>query len=107
MAESLIRSLEAEFGVISVATADMAIDTLDVSAVDLILLDVMLGSSNAFTLLHELQSHDDLAHLPVILVTSVADSLDPGVLKEYGVREVIDKANLEPTKLSVSIRKYA
>ena len=40
---------------------------------NVIILDVLLPGPNAFTLLHELQSHSDLAGIPIILCTNSAD----------------------------------
>ncbi len=73
------------------------IDAIDSFDPDAVLLDVMLPGSTAPALLNELQSHTDLADLPVVLCTSVNSSeFDADSLKSYGVKSVLDKAYSEP-----------
>src|SRR5919202_4342953 len=52
-----------------------AMEEIDVHPPDVLILDVLLPGPNAFTLLHELKSHVDLAMIPVILCTNSADRL--------------------------------
>lgn len=82
-----------------------AIDMIDALPPAAIVLDVLLAGPNAFTLLHELKSHSDLADLPVILCTASADQLVQEDLSAYGVRQVLDKATMMPDDLVVAVRK--
>lgn len=92
LSESYTRIVQAAgYRVIATAAADKAIDLIDDEAPDVILLDMLLPKTTAMALLHELQSHSDLARIPVILVTSVAYSLQLKDLANYGVRKILDK----------------
>lgn len=82
-----------------------AIDAIDSNTPDAIVLDVLLAGPNAFTLLHELQSHADLAGIPVILCTNSADQLTGEDVSAYGVRRVLDKATMTPGDLVAAIKK--
>jgi CheY-like chemotaxis protein len=82
-----------------------AIDMIDANPPDAIVLDVLLAGPNAFTLLHELQSHADLASIPVILCTNSADQLAGEDIAAYGVRQVLDKATMVPDDLVAAIKK--
>jgi DNA-binding response OmpR family regulator len=82
-----------------------AIDAIDGSVPDVIVLDVLLAGPNAFTLLHELQSHADLAGIPVILCTNSADQLANEDVSVYGVQRVLDKATMLPGDLVTAIKK--
>jgi len=82
-----------------------AMDTIDTIMPDVIVLDVFLPGSNAFTLLHELQSHTDLAGIPVVLCSNSADRLVLDNLKPYGVRAMLDKSAMDPDDLLVAIRR--
>ncbi len=82
-----------------------AIDVIDDEQPDLVILDLLLGDATAFALLHELQSHHDLARLPVLLITNVADRLDGVRLEEYGVVQVLDKLAIEPQDVVIAARK--
>ncbi|MBI3494934.1 response regulator [Candidatus Saccharibacteria bacterium] len=78
-----------------------AIDDFDP---DVLLLDVMLPGSSAPAILNELQSHTDLADLPIVLCTSIQSSeFDLDSLKSYGVREALDKAHSEPDDIAKAL----
>ena len=86
------------------ADAIEAINTLDTSIVDLLVLDVFLPGPNAFTLLHELQSHRDLAKIPVVIFSTQSDyGLD--TLKPYGVVDVVSKVSSARDELVSAVTK--
>ena len=76
------------------------IEAIDDFKPDALLLDVMLPGSTAPAILNELQSHTDLADLPIVLCTSIQSSeFDLDALKSYGVSAVLDKAHSEPADI--------
>jgi PleD family two-component response regulator len=106
MAQQHQRSLEAagmKTKVVSHALA--AMDALDAVRPDVLVLDVLLPGPNAFTLLHELRSHADLAAIPVILCTNSGDQLASDDLSAYGVRRVLDKTKMQPSDLEAVVRR--
>lgn len=73
------------------------IEAIDDFQPDAVLLDVMLPGSTAPAILNELQSHTDLADLPIVLCTSInSNEFDIDSIKSYGVRAVLDKAHSDP-----------
>lgn len=106
LAESYIRQLSAYTRVQRVRSSQAAIDRIDEQPPKLIILDFVLDGVNGMTLLHELQSHDDLAIIPVVLLTSLADILGQSGLDEYGVVTVLDKAALTPLMLEQTVKRY-
>jgi DNA-binding response OmpR family regulator len=88
-----------------VAHALAAIDAIDTMRPDVLVLDVLLAGPNAFTLLHELQSHSDLAGIPVIFCTNSADELTAEDVAVYGVRYILDKTTMVPGDLVASVKK--
>jgi len=82
-----------------------AIDAVDAAKPDVLVLDVLLSGPNAFTLLHELQSHNDLAGIPVILCTNSADEIVAEDVAVYGVRNILDKTTMLPGDLVSSVKK--
>lgn len=82
-----------------------AIETIDARRPDALVLDVFLAGPNAFTLLHEMRSHSDLASIPVILCTNSADTIAEEDLEAYGVREVLDKTTMLPDDLVAAVKK--
>ncbi len=82
-----------------------AMDALDSNRPDAIVLDLLLAGPNAFTLLHELQSHTDLATIPVILCTNSADQIASEDIAAYGVRMVLDKSTMHPDDVIAAVKK--
>jgi len=106
LAEQYIRTLSgAGIRTEYVPHALAAIDSIDLTRPDALVLDVLLAGPNAFTLLHELQSHADLASIPVILCTNSADQLAGEDIEAYGVAQVLDKATMLPADLVAAIKK--
>jgi CheY-like chemotaxis protein len=106
MAEQHLRTLaEAGMRGETVPHALAAIDSVDMALPDILVLDLLLAGPNAFTLLHELKSHTDLASIPVILCTTSADEIADEDMKAYGVCEVLDKAAMMPQDLVAAIKK--
>lgn len=106
MAEQFARSLARESVKTAVVnTAQKAIDTVDEHIPDVIVLDMLLPEVTALALLHELQSHSDLAAIPVILVSTIADQLSAKDLRPYGVVEVLDKTTMAPDDIVRAIRR--
>ena len=81
-----------------------AIDIIDDVRPHAILLDVLLTGTTALALLHELQSHDDLADIPVVLATNLADQIELDDVASYGVKRILDKATMHPEDVVVAIR---
>lgn len=84
----------------AVSSSEAAIERIDNKAPDVIVLDVMLEGGTAFALLHELQSYEDTARIPVILCSNIpGELLDHAALERYGVRVVLDKSTMRPYDL--------
>ena len=82
------------------ASGAEAIDLIDDTQPEVVLLDIMLPGSSAPALLNELQSHSDLANLPVVLISSLdVDENSYSDLEHYGVSQVIDKSKVTPESL--------
>ena len=82
-----------------------AIEEVDKSIPDVIVLDVLLTGNTAFALIHELQSYNDTGVIPIILCTNVASDLSLDDLEPYGVKQIIDKALMLPGDIVTAIRR--
>lgn len=91
------------FRVSSATNALAAIDMIDSEMPDVMVVDMMMPGPNGMTLLHELQSHVDLARIPVIVCSSL--SLDLAALSPYGVTAVLDKTTMTQTDLVAEVKK--
>ena len=106
LAEQHTRLLESEgYTTEHAPHALTAIDLMDVHLPDVLLLDVFLPGPNAFTLLHELRSHGDLASIPVVLCTNNAENLVEEDLRSYGVVGVLDKSTMQPDDVVAAVKK--
>jgi len=106
LAEQQVRTLEAAgYQAEYVPHALAAIDAVDERQPDVLVLDLFLIGPNAFTLLHEMRSHADLAQIPVILCTNSADAIADEDLAAYGVTQVLDKAAMIPSDLVAAVKR--
>ena len=87
-----------------VTDAHDAMDAIDDSGCDVIVLDLLLPYTNGVQLLHTLQSYPDLADVPVVICSASAPA-DAQAFAAYGVRQVVDKTTLTPVKLRNAIKR--
>jgi len=71
---------------------------------DVLVLDLMMPGPNGLVLLHELQSHADLADIPVVLCTNSASDIQKKHIASYGVRRVLDKTTMEPQDIVAAVK---
>lgn len=103
LAEQMIRTLE-DYDVHHAPHGIAAMDLIDEVHPAIIILDVLLTGTTAFTLLHELQSHVDTAVLPIVLCTNMAAELKLEEVEAYGVRRIIDKTTMHPDDIVTAVR---
>lgn len=105
LAEHYLRLLRREgYEVYHAAHAIGAIDIIDDVKPQAILLDVLLTGTTALALLHELQSHPDLAVIPVVLATNLADQIELDDVAGYGVKRILNKASMHPDDIAAAVR---
>ena len=105
LAEHYMRVLRREgYEVYHAPHALSAITVIDQAQPQVLLLDVLLTGATALALLHELQSHPDLATIPVVLATNLADQIDIEDVKSYGVKRILNKATMHPEDIAAAIR---
>lgn len=99
------RILEREkFKVVTATHPAQAIDVIDDAKPAVILLDMLLAGTSALVLLHELQSHPDLAKIPIIIASNSAEAMTIEQLQPYGVRRLLDKGSMHPDDIAVACR---
>lgn len=105
LAEHYLRVLRrAGYETYHAAHALGAIDVIDDVKPQAVLLDVLLTGTTALALLHELRSHADLADIPVVLATNLADQISLEDVESYGVKRILDKATMHPDDVVAAIR---
>lgn len=108
LAEHYTRVLErAGYEVEHAPHAVSAITVIDRVQPTVIVLDMLLTGTTAMALLHELQSHTDLAGIPVVLITNLADQLRLNDVRGYGVVRIVDKATMQPDDIVAAVRGAA
>jgi len=85
-----------------VPDAQSAINAADEHRPDLILLDMLLPGANGMQVLHILQSHADLATIPVVVCSNALPDPAPN-LSAYGVKNVVNKTTLTRPVLCAAI----
>lgn len=97
---------EAGYEVIVAVDGHEAIGLVETTPPDGIVADVLLEGQTIVGLLHELQSYDDTARIPVIVCSALTHpELTVERLHHYGVKAVLDKATLTPEKLLETIQE--
>ena len=82
-----------------------AMGVIDSFGPQVIVLDLFMPGPNGIVLLHELRSHTDLAHIPVVLISNAASDLSPEALQAYGVLQVLDKTTMQPGDVVAAVKK--
>ncbi len=99
------RLMQAGFAVTTANNAIEGMDAVDTHHPDIIILDIFMPGPNGIVLLHELRSHSDLAHVPVIICTNSATDIPKGNLRNYGVTTVIDKTSMASDDIVTAVKK--
>ena len=86
---------------------ETAITIIDKWKPDLLLLDIILGTTNGLALLYELQSYTDTRQLPIIIISAEGKRLKLDNLRKLGVIDVIDKTKMTPESLYSKIKEIA
>lgn len=95
----------AGYSVARAANAVAAMQVIDEHQPQAIILDLFMPGPNGIVLLHELQSHSDLANIPVILITNAAHDINAELLAPYGVRTVLDKTAIAPEDVALAVKR--
>jgi DNA-binding response OmpR family regulator len=105
LGEQQVRLLEkAGYKTIVSLHAQAAIDAIDDTHPDVIILDMLLAGGTAMALMHELQSHGDISVIPIILCSNLAADIRLEDVEPYGVRRVLDKTTMEPNDVVAAVR---
>ena len=70
-----------------------------------IILDIFMPGPNGLVLLQELQSHSDLAQIPVVVCTTSAGELCVKDMAAYDVCQILDKSTMTPQSVVAAVRK--
>lgn len=101
--DEMARQLRSEYDMRKVHDAVAAMAALDVWQFAAVVLDMHLPAVNGLALLHEMQSHEDLASIPVVVISS--ETYDDAELAPYGVRSVLDKTSMRYGDLLAALRR--
>lgn len=101
--EKIVKS--AGYQVDSTGNSYEAIDIIDKNLPSLIVLDILLPGTNGVGLLNEIASYSDTRTIPIIICSSIADSIPKNNLDKYGVKIVLDKARMKPEDLVAALKR--
>jgi CheY-like chemotaxis protein len=103
LAETTLAELKATGHEVSWArNAQTAVDEIDTSEPDVIVLEIQLGLHNGIELLYEIRSYPEWQHIPVVIYTLNRRVLEPlfqEVIRQLGVQVVYYKPDVTPRQL--------
>ncbi len=67
--------------------------------IDLILLDISLPDIDGFEVLQRLASFQEVAHIPVVIVSNFSQEKDIAWGKKFGVKQFLNKASVTPVEI--------
>ena len=70
----------------------------------LVFLDILLNGPDGFTLLNEMQSYEDLAKVPIVIMSSLNFEIDK--LLEYNVVKCLNKSLMTPEQIWDIVEEY-
>jgi len=106
LAQAYCQALQqAGYRVATSRTAEAAIVDIDQHHPDLIVLDMLLPGANGLQLVHEVRSHHDLLHVPVIVCSSTRLPFTDEQLLAYGVVRNLPKASVTPKVLLRAVKE--
>lgn len=73
---------------------------------DLILLDIILPQIDGFAVLKELRLNPKTQEIPVVMLTNLGTPEDKDKGVRYGATEYLVKANLTPSDVAVTVKKF-
>lgn len=80
-----------------------AIDVIDTTIPEVIVLNLALSGTSGIALLHELQTYVDTTAIPIIVCSNLPD-LTLETLQPYGVRSLLDSRSMVPGDLIAAVR---
>jgi len=105
--EVVMRILRREgYEVIGASNGREALDTLDRTHADLVLLDVMMPEMDGMTMLDVMRKSPQLRELPVILLSALSDEARIQRARELGVSEYLVKTRFSYDELLGHVHKH-
>lgn len=95
---------EAGYEVRAVKSSYDAIEDIDDSMPDVIFLDLLLPGANGIALLNELQTYSDTRVIPIVLCSSVVETVPHESLEKYHIKRTLDKTTMEPADILASLK---
>lgn len=81
-----------------------AINEMDITSPDLVILDILLIGPTGFAVLNEMRSYPELAEVPVAIISSV--KLKDKMATQYGVVAAFNKGELDPSDVLALAKEY-
>lgn len=100
------RCRKSGFATRTASSPQLALDMIDEDLPALIFLDLLLATETGIALLNEMQSHEDLSEIPVVVCSAVG-GLEPDALSSLGVDMVLDKTTMTPGDIDQAIKELA
>lgn len=85
--------------IIHMVSGSKALDELNHTLPDLVILDILLPDKDGFEVLDEIKSNDRLKDVPVMMLSNLSQEDNIRKAKELGTEEFYIKSNLSPDQV--------
>lgn len=94
------------YKVFTASNGKMGVEVIENIQPDLILLDVVMPTSDGFDVLKKLKNDPDLSFIPVILLTNLVNQEDKECGYQLGAADYLIKVQYSPKKLVEKVGKF-
>ena len=88
---------------LTVMSGEQAIEAIDQWLPDALVLDLLLAGETGLALLNELQSHENLSRLPIVVCSNAG--VDQRELAPFGIKNVLNKATIQPSQVRQALQE--
>ena len=94
------------FDLLAVKSGNEVVKTLKNSAIDLVLLDIILPDKSGFEVLEDIKSDPQVAKTPVIIISNLGQDKDIEKAKDLGIVDYVVKSKISIDDLVKKIKDF-
>jgi two-component system alkaline phosphatase synthesis response regulator PhoP len=94
-----------DYTVVTARDGEEALEQIAAVQPNLVLLDVIMPKKDGFEVLKTLKADPSLAHIPIVMLTSLAQESDAKTAREYGAIDFLVKSDISMSEIVARVQK--